>query len=454
MPFIGGLVLSAVGQTTMSNLGQIGFSEEGSAAGVERFGSNGLAINQGNQWLFLQTSLTGATLPVLSLTVSPASLSFGSQTQGTTSAAQTVTLTNAGTGAVSLSGISATGDYSETNTCGTSLAVSASCAISVSFTPTAAGDRTGQLTIADNAPGSPQSVSLDGTGTPVAPVISASVSPASLSFGSQAQGTTSAAQTVTLTNTGTAAVSISGISVTGDYSETNTCGTSLAVSASCVISVSFTPTAAGDRTGQLTIADNTPGSPQSVSLDGTGAAPPLSLAPGTAGGDTATVPAGGVVTYKLTLTTATYTGAVGLSCTGFSAPATCVISPASLNVTAGVPAPFIVTVTTGSSSASALLGGPPSRAGDARRRIVLAGLGLMGFATFPLIFSIRRCRSGFLVLVLLACSVGLGLTGCGSGSSAKSAGSGSVVAAGTYHLTISAAAGNQSTAEVLTLTVK
>ena len=91
----------------MSNLGQIGFSEEGNAAGVERFGSNGLAINQGNQWLFLQTSLTGTTLPVLSVTVSPASLSFGSQTQGTTSAAQTVTLTNAGTGAVSLSGISA-----------------------------------------------------------------------------------------------------------------------------------------------------------------------------------------------------------------------------------------------------------------------------------------------------------------------------------------------------------
>jgi hypothetical protein len=454
MPFIGGLVLSAVGQTTMSNLGQIGFSEESSAAGVERFGSNGLAINQGNQWLFLQTSLTGATLPVLSVTVSPASLSFGSQTQGTTSAAQTVTLTNAGTVAVSLSGISATGDYSETNTCGTSLAVSASCVISVSFTPAAAADRTGQLTITDNAPGSPQSVSLDGTGMPVAPVVAASVSPASLSFGSQTQGTTSGAQTVTLTNTGTAAVSISGISAAGDYSETNTCGTSLAGSASCAISVSFTPTAVGDRTGQLTIADNAPGSPQSVSLDGTGAAPPLSLAPASAGGDTATVLAGGVVTYKLTLTTAAYTGAVGLSCTGVSAPATCVISPASLNVTAGVPAPFIVTVTTGSSSASALLGGPPSRAADARRRIVMAGLGLMGFATFPLIFSIRRCRSGFLVLVLLGCTVGLGLTGCGSGSSARPAGSGSVVAAGTYHLTISAAAGNQSTAEVLTLTVK
>src|ERR1700722_12659208 len=285
------LLLTAVGQTTKSTIGQIYFSEESQVAGVERFGTNGLAINQGNQWLFLKTSLTGTTLPVESVTVSPASLSFGTQPQGSTSAAQTVTVANTGTAALSISGITTTGDYSQTNNCGTSLAISASCAISVSFTPTATRDRTGQLSIADHGPGNAQSVALDGTGSAPGSAVSASVSPASLSFGSQTQGTTSTAQKVTLANTGAAALSISGISTTGDYSQTNNCGTSLAVSASCVINVSFTPAAAGDRTGQLTIADNAPGSPQSVSLDGTGAAsaPPLTLAPESAGGTTATV---------------------------------------------------------------------------------------------------------------------------------------------------------------------
>src|SRR5207245_1491643 len=174
------------------------------------------------------------------------------------------------------------GDFAETNTCGSSVAAGANCTISVTFTPTAAGSRTGTVKFTDNAGGSPQSVGLTGTGSNAPPAISLSAT--SLSFGSQATVNASAAQTVTLSNTG-GPLSISSMAVTGtnagDFSETNTCGSSVAGGANCTISVTFTPTAAGSRVGAVTITDNATGSPQSVSLSGTGTATPptVSLSP-------------------------------------------------------------------------------------------------------------------------------------------------------------------------------
>jgi len=99
-----------------------------------------------------------------SVTLNPGSLSFGNQNVGTTSAAQTVTLTNGGTASLSITNISATGDFAQTHTCGASLAVNASCTISVTFTPTTSGTRTGTLTVSDNSTNSPQTASLGGTG--------------------------------------------------------------------------------------------------------------------------------------------------------------------------------------------------------------------------------------------------------------------------------------------------
>src|SRR5207253_501563 len=116
-----------------------------------------------------------ATVPVL------VSLTFGNQNLNTTSVAQSVTLTNTGTVALSVTSIVASGDFMQTNTCGTSVAAGANCAISVTFTPTATGTRTGAITITDNAAGSPQSVNLTGTGA--APGVS--LSPSSLTFGNQ-----------------------------------------------------------------------------------------------------------------------------------------------------------------------------------------------------------------------------------------------------------------------------
>src|SRR5208283_754222 len=101
---------------------------------------------------------------------------------------------------------------------------SSSCAVTVTFTPTALGSRSGALTIADNASGSPQSAALTGTGT--APAVT--LSPTSLTFGNQGVSTTSTTRTVTLTNTGTASLSISSIAISGDFAQSNNCGTSLA----------------------------------------------------------------------------------------------------------------------------------------------------------------------------------------------------------------------------------
>src|SRR6266850_1915925 len=213
--------------------------------------------------------------PAPAVSLSPPSLTFSSQLVGTTSAAQVVTLTNSGNATLSITQIVASGDFAQTNTCGSSLGAGANCTISVTFIPTATGTRTGAVTLTDNASGSPQTVALSGTGTATPPVLSLSTS--SLSFGSQAVGNASAAQVVTLSNSG-GALSISSIAVTGtnagDFSQSNTCGSSVAGGANCTISVTFKPTAAGSRSAAVSITDNATGSPQTVSLSGTGTATP------------------------------------------------------------------------------------------------------------------------------------------------------------------------------------
>src|SRR5207253_1674494 len=216
--------------------------------------SNSSGTTVGPLWSFTTTGGSPVTL-------SPSSLSFPSQLVNTTSAVQTVTLTNTGTAALSVTSIVASGDFMQTNTCGTSVAAGANCAISVTFTPTATGTRTGAITITDNAAGSPQSVNLTGTGA--APGVS--LSPSSLTFGNQNLNTTSVAQSVTLNNTGNVALSVTSIVASGDFMQTNTCGTSVAAGANCTISVTFTPTATGIRTGAVTITDNIAGSPQTNS---------------------------------------------------------------------------------------------------------------------------------------------------------------------------------------------
>jgi hypothetical protein len=199
------------------------------------------------------------------ISISPTAVGFGSVATGSSSPAQAVTVTNSGTAAAPVGSIATTGDFSQTNTCGTSIPAGSSCTVSVRFTPTATGTRTGNLTV--TASGITNTVPLSGTGVAPGPILSAN--PSSLAFPSTIVGSSSAAQTVTVTNTGTTSATVSGVSASGDFSQTNTCG-SLAVGASCAVTVRFTPTASGTRSGAVTITSNANNSPTSIALSGSG----------------------------------------------------------------------------------------------------------------------------------------------------------------------------------------
>jgi hypothetical protein len=224
----------------------------------------------------------GTIAPSAGANLNPTSVSFGNQNVGTTSAAQSVTLTDNGSLPLSISSIALAGtnatDFAQTNTCPTgsnTLASGSSCTISVTFTPGATGARSASLILTDNAAGSPQSVALSGTGFTPAPAVS--LNPTTVSFGNQNVGSSSPAQAVTLTNSGTLPLSISSIALTGtnatDFAQTNTCpsgSNTLAAGSSCTVSVTFTPGASGARSATLMFTDNAADSPQAVTLSGTG----------------------------------------------------------------------------------------------------------------------------------------------------------------------------------------
>jgi len=176
-------------------------------------------------------------------------------------------LTNTGGSPLTVSGIATTdGRFTQLNNCPAQLAAGASCAINVTFTPSFAGTATASLVVTDTAPDSPQSISLAGsTANP-----SVSLSSTNLYLGFQRLGTTGDPRQVILTNTSAVPATITSITATGDFAQTNNCGNSLAAYSSCTINVTFSPTGYAFRRGTLTVADNATGSPQTVSLSGLG----------------------------------------------------------------------------------------------------------------------------------------------------------------------------------------
>jgi hypothetical protein len=221
-----------------------------------------------------------ATAPAVTLT--PTTLTFASTNVGVTTAAQVVTVKNSGTAALTLTsetitGTNATSFLKSATTCTTSLAVGASCTVSVTFKPAAAGALTASLAIADNATGTPQLVALHGTGVATAtPTVT--LTPTSIAFPATIVGSTSDAQIVTVKNTSAVTVTISSIALGGtnaaSFEEIGNCGTSLAAGASCSLYVGFKPTAAAAQTATISVTDNATGSPQKVTLTGTGTAAP------------------------------------------------------------------------------------------------------------------------------------------------------------------------------------
>ena len=365
------------------------------------------------------------------LSLSPAQLNFGdvliaSATGGGPSAPQTVTVTNIGSAALSITTIvSSSHLYSETDTCRTSpsgtspsIAPGGSCAISVVFQPLLCGAATATLTVSsDTASNSPQTVSLSGTGTGPCAALSATV----LTFASQLVTTTSAPQTVTLTSSGNQPVVVSSLILQGAFSETNDCTAApLASGASCTITVTFTPLQGGVTPGFIQVNDNTSPVGQVISLGGTGADFSLSSSP-----TSNTVSAGASATYTINTTSiGGFSQAVSLTCASLPPGVSCSFSPASVTPGASGSATASVTVATTAGGFA-----PPTRWGPL---FPLGGpgpemlLGCLLAALITLAMRVRLSRNqpgreprpmrGAIALVAALLAV-LAAPGCGGGKS-------------------------------------
>ncbi|MGA3229559.1 MAG: choice-of-anchor D domain-containing protein, partial [Candidatus Binatus sp.] len=207
---------------------------------------------------------------VIRLTISPLVLVFAEQEVETTSAAKNVTLTNPNSSALQITSVTPSGDFSlSSDGCsGNDLAPAADCVVSVVFTPSQAGTRTGALTIIDAAANSPQTVSLSGKGILLRPTFS----PTHLSFGEQPLDVPSAAQTITLTNPNLVPLSVTSVVPSGDFTTTNdNCsGTQVAAAGTCTFGVIFTPSQTGVRESKIIVTDDAYIPTQSITVVGVG----------------------------------------------------------------------------------------------------------------------------------------------------------------------------------------
>jgi len=195
-------------------------------------------------------------------------LIFGPQLLGTESGVLTVSLTNTGTTALTISSMSVQGEYKLSDTCGESVGAGAKCSINVRSAPTTEGALTGTVTIHDSASNKPQVIELSGAGTVV------KLEPVSLGFSPQTVHTKSQPKQVQLTNTGSTSLTISNVYLEGanwtSFSQTNDCGASVAAGGTCTLTVTFDPTKKGSLTADLDVYDSGGGTFQRVTLSGTG----------------------------------------------------------------------------------------------------------------------------------------------------------------------------------------
>src|ERR1700730_4586612 len=230
-----------------------------SAASLRRINFSLVVCLVSLMYVFPAASPAGAQLVSFSPT---SSLNYGNVAVAN-SALLKVTLTNTGITNLVISSIVPTGNYSQTNNCGSPILPNKQCTIAITFTPATTGTRTGSVTITDNAPNSPHIVGLTGGGALQA---QGTLSATSLVFGNQGLGTQSAYKALTLTNNLSVALSINSVFATGDFAQTNNCGTTLQAKGICTIYVIFNPTLLGTETGTLTISDSAPNTPQTATL--------------------------------------------------------------------------------------------------------------------------------------------------------------------------------------------
>jgi hypothetical protein len=373
-------------------------------------------------------------------TVSPSVLAFGTIATETTAGSMAITVTNSGNSPLHITGTATSAPFSIAEpVCQAALDRLANCEIPISFVPSAPGLQNGQVTIQQDDPDAKPVVLL--TGTAVNPSLTAT--PGSLSFGSQVVGTTSAAQTVTVTNTSSVAAAILSVTPSGSFGIVSQCGPSLAAAASCSIAVTFTPTTAGQQTGSLNISDDAGGSPQKIALAGSGVAA-LSIASQMGGSTSATVTSGAAATYDLVLAAGPgFGGTASLACSGAPANATCTITPSSVLLSAGGTGSFSVMVTTSQQIAMRDNRGIP---------LLLADAGLLCSALLLPIFA-RRSRLVVGLMMVPALLAITSLVGCG-GASSNPAPPTQNVAPGTYQLIVTAKSGSASATQTLSLIVQ
>ena len=381
---------------------------------------------------------------------SPAFLSFGNQIVNTPSSPKIVTLFNNSSSllsniAVSFAGANASDFKQGTSTCGTTLAASTTCTITVIFTPSTTSSETATLAITDSDSSSPQTVSLTGTGTAAPATVF--LNPATVDFGNQTINTTSTPKTVTLTNNSAAtvtgiAITIGGTSATS-FAQTTTCGTTLAVAASCTISVTFTPTTVATASATLSVADSDASSPQTAVLTGTGisSTAPFSLA---VTPTSATVAAGGTTTFAVTVTGLNgFASPVALTCSGAPLNSTCTLSPASVTPSASGTTSNATVVT----KARSIIAPPPGSFPMTLRYPAVWPVVLL-LALLPA-WMAQRQGTRRLIWRLSLCSM-LVLAGC---SGLRVPGNPAGTPAGTYTLTITGTSGAQSQQVTVLLTV-
>ena len=411
-------------------------------------------------------ALTGTAQTPAAIQITPASLTFAAQAVGTASGAQQVSISNPGGNTLAVNGISLVGtnaaDFSETTNCPPSLAPNANCAVSVVFQPAAPGTISASLRIADNAANSPQDVALNASATQPAVVLSTP----SINFGNQAVGTPSAAVSVTVTNSGNGPLVLSGISLgganAGDFTETDNCSGSaapngIAPSANCAIQIIFRPacgTATALRSATLSLADNAPGSPQTIALNGTGTGVFCFLVPSGSSLSSSVSP-GQTGSFALQLEAANgFTGTVGLTCAGAPSASTCTIAPGTIDIGGNQISAFQVNVATSSGGAAAVLRGPRRFVvGRGAEATWAAELALCSFLiALACAAEIKRQRSAreegsprgfkgrpvrrFAILAGATFLVVMSLGACGGGSAPASAPSDPATPAGTYSIIV------------------
>jgi hypothetical protein len=215
-------------------------------------------------------TFTGNGIQTAAVLLTPSTLNFGKEAVGGTTSSQPVTLKNTGNGPLNISGITISGPFTQTTTCGASLTAGATCVFTVKFSPTTAGAASGMISFSGNAAGGGAfAVGLSGTGA-TGPTPQAV--PASLTFGNQAINTVSPPQIVTFSNAGDMAFSFLGVRASENYSATSNCPSSIGPGVTCNISITFSPTPdvnTGFTTaGSVFVTTNAPGSPFMIPVSG------------------------------------------------------------------------------------------------------------------------------------------------------------------------------------------